>query len=215
MLYRLKRKLKSIYLHSHIKKFAEIEGIDKNSALLKPFFDEYINKVSVANMAASLELAATLLSVLETNKYKKIVDLGSGFSSFVFRHYAKSNPGVEVYSIDDDAAWLEKTRAYLERKEVSTSNLLTLDEFLSKNLNDFDCILHDLNFVEVRVNYVMTLLSKLSAKGILILDDMHKPDYRLEVLKMMEHEPVNIYDLKDVTHDSFGRYSMVVTKKVV
>ena len=210
---RIIRKLYSIYLHLRVKKFATIPGVEQNTKLLKPYFDDYIERVSVANMAASLELAAVLLSLLQSRKYKKLVDLGSGFSSFVFRLYAKSNPGVEVISVDDDALWLEKTRDYLKKNNVSDSDLLTLDQFLAKNLSGFDCILHDMNFVEVRINYVSTLLTKLSDNGILILDDMHKPDYRIDVLKKLEHEPFNIYDVREQTLDSFGRYSMIVTKK--
>jgi hypothetical protein len=210
---RILRKLQSLFLHSKIRKMARTDNVEKNSALLKPYFDEYIAEVSVSNMAASLELASTLLSILEKNKYRKLVDLGSGFSSFVFRFYANSNPGVEVYSVDDDAAWLEKTREYLKRNNMSDVNLLTLDQFIAADLSGFDCILHDLNFVEVRINHVSMLLSKLSANGILILDDMHKPDYRIEVLKKLQTQPFNVYDLRADTLDSFGRYSMIVLRK--
>lgn len=213
MLNKVIRKLRSIYLHSRIKEYGDVPGIEKNSLLLKPYFDDYIARVSVANMAASLELAATLLSLLEAGKYKKLLDVGSGFSSFVLRLYARSNAGVEVFSVDDNAQWLEKTRDYLRKVDVADTNLYTLEQFLSRGLSGFDCILHDLNFVEVRINYVSTLLSKLAPNGILILDDMHKPDYRIEVLKTLGPEPVHIYDLRKHTLDSFGRYSMIVTRK--
>jgi len=218
MLNRIIRKLRFMYLQSRIKKsnpFYKIDAslISRNMQLLKPYHSQYIREISTPDMAASLELAGTLLSICQANGYKKFADLGSGFSSFVLRYYAKSYPDVEVYSVDDNNKWLEKTRNYLKSVGVTDSKLFTLEEFLAGKFSDFDCILHDLNFVEVRINHVSTLLSKLSTHGVLILDDMHKPDYRFEVLTKMEKEPFDIYDLRELTLDSFGRYSMIALRR--
>jgi predicted O-methyltransferase YrrM len=220
---RIVRKVKSLYLEAGVKNFRTLSAIhpfDKlnhkiiteNKKVLQPYYDHYVKEVSVPNMAASLELAATLLSICQVSGYKKLADLGSGFSSFVLRYYATTNNDVVVYSIDDHREWLEKTRSYLVTSGVSDEHLMTLDDFIGGNFSGFDCIIHDLNFVEVRINYIMTLLPKLSPTGILILDDMHKPDYRHEVLRKLKTEPFDVYDLSDITKDSFGRYTMVALR---
>lgn len=219
----LLNKMRFVYLQSRIQSYRSLSAIHpfdkfdeathrKNMELLAPWHSQYVRDISAPAMAASLELSAFLLSLCEASGYKKIVDLGSGFSSFVFRYYAKTTPGVEVYSVDDDAQWLEKTRGYLKSREVSDNNLMTLKEFIRLDPGSFDCILHDLNFVEVRIEYVKTLLAMLGANGIFILDDMHKPEYRYKVLKELRGTSWDIYNAKEFTHDKFGRYSMIALK---
>ena len=49
-----------------------------------------------------------------------ILDLGSGFSSAVFRLYmAQQNVQTTVYSVDDDPLWLNKTRDSLKANNLS------------------------------------------------------------------------------------------------
>lgn len=165
MFYRILRKFKLISLESSVKSLDRLRAVnpfDKltlpfvkaNQEILRPFYEEYISNVSRSDMAASLELAAFLFSVCKINHYTKLLDAGSGFSSFAFRFYAKQTPGVRVYSIDDDAAWLMKTKHYLKEHSLDTLDMLTLEDFVKLNEGGFDCILHDMNFVEVRIKYV-------------------------------------------------------------
>jgi predicted O-methyltransferase YrrM len=223
MVERILRKVRSIFLHRRVRDEEQLlkippfnliksSSIDANAQLLRPQYEKYVTEVSSANMAASLELSALVLSLCQVSGYKKIADLGSGFTSYVLRLYASTTPGVEIFSIDDDPLWLEKTRSFLKSYGVDDSNLMTLDQFIEAKTGNFDCILHDLNFVEVRINYVDALLDRISQHGILILDDMHKPDYRIEVLRKLAGRPYNIYSLKRITGDALGRYSMAVTK---
>jgi hypothetical protein len=53
---------------------------------------------------------------------KRLLDLGSGFSSYVLRAYAAGVPGAVGWSVDDDPAWLEKTRAFLVSEGLSTEH---------------------------------------------------------------------------------------------
>jgi hypothetical protein len=71
---------------------------------------DYLTRVGHPNHAASLELIATLWLLAEDSGARRIIDLGSGFTSFILRTYAAEHPGVEVWSVDDSAEWLERTR---------------------------------------------------------------------------------------------------------
>ncbi len=190
----------------------EIRAIKQNKEMLRPYYEQYIREVSRADMAASLELAAFLFTICKLNRYTKVLDVGSGLSSFVFRLYAMENPGVNVFSVDDDATWLEKTKDFLHRHLLSTENILTLEEFLKLKETNFDCILHDLNFVEVRINYVDSIMKILKQEGIVIFDDVHKPDYLFALLTKMRKAKVKTYSLKPITIDSYGRFSLAVLK---
>lgn len=180
---------------------------------LRPAYERYVKDVSRADMAASLELGAALLALCRTHRWKKLLDLGSGFSSYVFRLYARESSGVEVYSVDDDAEWLKRTMSYLAANELSTEHLMHLDDFLSQGNNSFDCILHDLNFVEVRVKYVQHVLERLSPEGLLIFDDVHKTDYRIDLMKQLRSQGGNMYSLKPITLDRFGRFSFAYSPR--
>ncbi|MBX2942952.1 MAG: hypothetical protein KF860_11445 [Cyclobacteriaceae bacterium] len=187
--------------------------IDQNKELLRPYYEQYIKEVSRADMAASLELAAFMYTICKINQYTRLLDMGSGLSSFVFRLYANENPRVMVYSVDDDTAWLEKTKDFLRQHKLGVDNILTLDQFLKSEEQGFECILHDLNFIEVRINYVDRMMKIVKSGGLLIFDDVHKPDYFFALLTKVKNIQSKVFSLHPVTHDSFGRFALAVVKE--
>lgn len=190
-----------------------LQFVKANQEILRPYYEEYVSKVSRSDMAASLELAAFLFSVCKINQYTKLMDVGSGFSSFVFRFYAKQTPGVRVYSIDDDTEWLEKTKHYLNEHSLNTDDMLTVEDFMQLNEGGFDCILHDMNFVEVRIQYVDFVFRSAKKNGLIIMDDVHKMDYRFALLKKLKSLEASCFTLRDMTKDNFGRFAYAVLKK--
>lgn len=186
----------------------------KNLERLRPAYEQYVDKISSPEMAASLELAALLLTICQLSGYRKLLDFGSGFSSFVFRLYAKETPGVIVFSVDDDPSWLKKTRKFLMDNRVEVDQLMTLEEFQKTGESEFDCVLHDLNLVEVRINHLDQIMRLINKKGLVILDDIHKPDYFIQVLSKLENTNHKIFSLKPFTLDGYGRFSVGVIKSV-
>ena len=197
MIGRINRKLKFFMLQFRVKNYNAFKkelslnqlsasNIEENTKKLKPYYSEYVNHISSPEMAASMELAGFMYTLCKANQYKKVLDLGSGLSSFIFRLYAKETLGVEVYSVDDDAAWLTKTRGYLEQHHLDTNNMFTLQQFVDLKESGFDCILHDLNFVEVRIQYVDFVFRSAKKNGLIIMDDVHKMDYRFALLKKLK-----------------------------
>jgi len=223
MIARIQNKIRFSLLKLNIRPFSEtkritvFENIDSeiehHKKRLQPYYEHYIKDISSADMAASLELAAVIFSLCKINQYKKVLDMGSGLSSFVFRLYAMETSGVEIFSVDDDAAWLEKTKGFLGHYQLNIDNVYTLNQFLEKGEVNFDFILHDLNFVEMRINYIDNLMRMLRSNGLIILDDVHKPDYLLSILNKLQKMNVKMYDLKPITFDSYGRYSLAVMKE--
>lgn len=223
MIKRIIRKVNSMVLETNIKSyedFKKVEGfemldakyLEENKEILNHIYNHYVNEVSRPDMAASLELAGFILAICKLKKYKKVLDMGSGLSSYVFRLYASENPGVKVFSVDDDVAWLEKTKLFLEQHQLETDNVYSLDEFIGLKEEGFDCILHDLNFVEVRIQYTTQLLEALKPGGLVIFDDVHKPDYRHALLANLQGTSSKIYSLKPYTLDSYGRFAIAALK---
>lgn len=70
---------------------------------LKPAYDRYIRKISSKDMAVSWETSCFLYAAAKIRGCRKILDLGSGFSSYVLRAYSmNTHNGTLVYSIDDN-----------------------------------------------------------------------------------------------------------------
>jgi predicted O-methyltransferase YrrM len=157
----------------------------------------YVTNISSDSMAASLELAGVIYALCQFRKPARLVDLGSGFSSFVFRQYAKeATHPCEVVSIDDDAAWLEKTKSYLDSNGVGTNKVMTLDAFLASQEREFDIVLHDMNFVEVRRNYIDEVIDRAVKGGLIIFDDVHKTDYFHDVVKALKRRKIKFFNFK-------------------
>src|SRR5688572_23409401 len=116
----------------------DLKEIQQSEDYLRPFYTHYVKEISSADMAASLQLAALLCFFCRGTQKKKLVDFGSGFTSFALRDYAKTDPSVKVWSVDDDAQWIEKTRTYLKHNLVNDNNLIMLAEFISNGEADFD-----------------------------------------------------------------------------
>lgn len=181
---------------------------------LSPFHEEYVSEVSSDIMAASLELSVLLLFLCETLRPKRILDLGSGFSSFVFRHYARSaSPTPVVWSVDDSPEWLEKTRSYLASRDVDAKDLYLWGELIRRKPDPFDLILCDLGGFDFRKDTFETVLGLLGNCGALVIDDMHSAEYGLHVRRIVAESGTIPYSMRRHTHDKFGRYSMLVFRK--
>ena len=217
----LKRKyLQSIELRS-LEKFiftSEEEKIIKQHVDLFKQIEHkhkiYVKTISSPEMAMSLELANFILSYCLIKKPKKVADLGSGFSSFLFRFYKKEvDNELEVYSIDDSADWLIKTKDYLTDNNLNSDNLYTLTEFINLKLdNEFDVVLLDLNFVEIRRNYIGFSFDLLKDYGFLIIDDVHKVEFLREVKAFFSSGSRKLINLKNQTYDNFLRFATGIIK---
>lgn len=199
---------------SHLKsKFKNINFdamFQKSYHVLKPYYKDYTSHVSPDGMAISLELASFILTFCQLIKPRTIADLGSGFSSFVFRYYAANAPfGINVWSVDDDTIWLAKTRKFLSANKVSTKNLLPFSRF-QKMHQKYDLVLHDMGTMEMRLETVSFAIRLASSGGFIILDDMQLPMYAPTPKKIIKKSGFTAYSTRQYTKDRYGRFSYVV-----
>src|SRR3954454_24674549 len=91
---------------------------------LRAIHQEYIQSVSTAGMAVSLETAVYLLHLCRATSDTSVLDLGSGFSSYVLRRYAaEAGHAVQVPSVDDDAHWPERPAEFLRQQQCDAGGL--------------------------------------------------------------------------------------------
>jgi hypothetical protein len=182
---------------------------------IKGVYQEYVNSISAADKAVSLELAYLLWFILNTTAPGVVVDLGSGFSSFLFRHYqsqrVKAGGDCRVFSCDDNEYWLERTATFLHAQNLPASGLYLWDQFLEEHGNERpDLILHDLGYMPVRIKTLPQVLSLGTDQTITIIDDAHKPQMRQETLNQIRERGLRGYDLAQFTFDRFGRYAWML-----
>ncbi len=173
-------------------------------------YHHYVSHVSSPEMALSLPTSAFALTLCHVIRPKRILDLGSGFSSLVFRLYAPNGYRPYVLSVDDDERWLDRTSQFLKAQGAPADGLVTWDEFTEKKEPGFDVILHDLGQMDLRARALPTVLSLTAHKGFVIVDDVHKRPYRVAVYRELANHGQRGYSLYSVTADEFGRYAMLV-----
>ena len=188
------------------------ELANKNRQILKPYYKQYISEVSNDSMTISFELSVFLMILCNIFKPKSILDLGSGFSSFIFRHYMLNTTSkTEVWSVDDSHSWLEKTRQFLTLHNLPIDNLITWSSFLEKNVDTFDFVLYDLGSTRsFRIKNLNKIVTLVNPNGVIILDDVHDPGYRPNARRVLKEFNLDYYSLKFFTRDKGGRHSWLV-----
>lgn len=169
----------------------------------------YTDNISVN--AASIECCSYLISLYATTKPKRILDLGSGISSYCVRLYKKLNNLVtEIYSVDTQTAWLQKSRIYCHNREVDTDNFVTWDNF-KNHTEPFDLIFVDIDMSPERKLYFEPVFNQLSKPGTMVmLDDMHKSAIGYPFDKLMKIRTDREINIKKQTIDELGRYSRLI-----
>lgn len=175
-------------------------------------FTEYTNTVSFEGMPISFETACLLWSLCEATHPKRILDMGSGFSSFLFRRYqSTSQSKPEVWSVDENTEWLEKTRTYLSSRGLSDDKLISGAEFQAMYKGRFDLISLDLGHMSRRPDIFEELLELRNPEGLIILDDLHNSEYRTEISRRLKSQSaVAGYSVRWLTLDKFLRYCLLV-----
>lgn len=180
---------------------------------IRRYYKLYITTFSNPVMAISLELACLLYYLCEQLNTQVMVDLGSGFSSFVFRMYQREvNPQAQVFSVDHDPEWLERTSDFLTQSNVDSGNLWLWEDFRRhKPAISADLILNDLGGgATSRIPALTELLHNASPGTMLLLDDVHKKKLRPHAIDFIKKNKLRYIDLAPYTTDELGRYQWAI-----
>jgi len=192
--------------------------VQRSRRHLEPYYHEYVTTVSTPVMSISLELAAFLDVLCMVRAPRRLLDLGSGFSSFVLRRYAlRAGAAAEVQSVDYAVEWLTTTSRYLERHHVDASGLSAWDEFRSREHAPFDLILHDLggfgdDHIGYRLSVLPEVLELLAPRGVLVLDDAHLLALGPPARRVLRTSNYRYWSLKHFVQDRFGRWALIAAK---
>jgi len=174
----------------------------------------YVSEVSTEAAAASLETCVFLWVLCDALQPGRIADLGSGFSSYLFRAWAAQAgraPAPEVWSADDEPSWMEKTAKFLQDNGMKTDRLLAWEAFAAEDRGPFDLVFHDLGSMPTRVRTFGRAIALAGDQGAIVLDDVHKrKKYRQFAREELLRLGRDYYDLKALLRDRYGRYAWLV-----
>lgn len=191
-----------------------LEKKDDYKLKLLPFYKRYITEVSNEVMAASLELMIFCIVVCDMIKPKKILDLGSGFSSFVFRFLPSllnDELRPEIWSVDDSQEWLNKTKLFLTSNDImNCDHMITWEELTKEDSYLFDFVLYDIGGFPFRIGVFEQAIKFVNENGIMIIDDMHSAEFGLFSQKVLKNKGISFFDLRYYTLDKINRYSLLV-----
>jgi predicted O-methyltransferase YrrM len=149
---------------------------------LEPMYLYYTTNISNPIMAASLRCCVFLVCMYEAIEPDRILDLGTGFSSYAIRYFkGKFGLSTEIYSIDSSEDWVEISKDFCQKNSVDTDHFYHWNEIKDKNIS-FELIFMDIDFSKKRVNYYDHVCKQFVGNNtFMLVDDMHKPILRNKV----------------------------------
>lgn len=186
---------------------SEWEGLRRD---LLPAYEDYVANVSTPGMAASLETSLYLYCLCRALAARSVLDLGSGFSSYVLRRYAHEAPHeVAVTSVDDDPAWLSRTEDFLRRHGCATGGLMEWTAYRAGPTGPHGVVFHDLAGGEVRDAAMRFAVGQVSRNGVIVFDDAHDDGLRQRMYAEGSKGALELYSLRGRTADSIGRWAVL------
>lgn len=195
--------------------FPQLIGFEKELNQLNDLFrtahNDYVSNYSAPLISMSLNRGAFFYFFCKKLKPKHILDLGTGFSSYIFRYYQKEvNPNAVVYSVDDSKFWLDETKVFLSSYQLPTDNLITLEESKRDKITKYDLIFLDIGDIPLRIQLLPSLIEKVKQGSMLLIDDFHSPHYRKEIETMCTKMDVKCYSLRKVTRTRLSHNAIVL-----
>jgi predicted O-methyltransferase YrrM len=186
------------------------EAAVAGSRLLAEPHRKYVGAVSAPEWAVSLETAALLHGICTLLQPRAVLDLGSGFSSYALRCFARdaARP-CTVHSVDEDAQWLERTRNFLALHGLPAEGTYTWQDFQVRITERYDLILHDMGRIQLRIEALPQALALAAADGLVVLDDMNSPEYARAARERCRAAGFDLCSVRPITFDSIGRYAGV------
>jgi predicted O-methyltransferase YrrM len=176
---------------------------------LRPQYDRYVTEISNWEWAVAWPTVKALIALCDQLKPHRILDLGSGFSTFVFADWARRRgEEIEIVSVDDSPDWLAKTRAYLDAQGLA-AHVVGIEELTTLSASAFDLVFDDIGRSEDRAK-VIEPIQRLAAPGaVVLLDDMNVRGYRREVRDKLTAAKWKLYSIRPYTIDAKGRFAML------
>lgn len=151
--------------------------------------------------ALSLPIAKWLDALIDERKSRRILDIGSGFTSYITRRH-----DAECTSIDEDQSWAQFTRDFLLDTGSRDPNVTT---DLAAVTGKFDLVILDAGYETHRMQLLRRAAMMVQDGGLLVIDDGHFPGLHRCCKVYAKLQGYEFADHKDLT-DEYGRFPMTM-----
>jgi SAM-dependent methyltransferase len=175
-------------------------------ALMEPYID-YCRNVSRFGMPVSIQTAALFAYVCCETKATRILDLGSGFTSYI-SHVLSD----EAVSVDDSREWLDRTGSFLDGYKVGSDGLMLWDDWQASPGGPYQVVIHDFASGATREASMSTAVQVLAERGVVIFDDANHETHHAEMLRVADAAGLRFVDVTQETLDECGRYALMAVR---
>jgi predicted O-methyltransferase YrrM len=181
----------------------------RDGAELRHVYERYVTEVSTRKWAVSWPTACVLVALCDALRPRRILDLGSGLSTYVVSDWARRcAEGVDVVSVDDSPEWRAKTRAFLEEHRLD-ARLIDIAALCDLPNEAFDLVFDDVGRSEDRARFFETIRRAVAPRAAVVLDDMNVRSYRKQIKARLRHAGWSLYSIRPYTIDAKGRFAML------
>jgi len=170
---------------------------------LSQAYQEYLTMGAAPEHALSLQTATYLNNLIDELGAKRVLDIGSGFSTFVTR----SHEGVDCWTVEEDDKWRKVTKSYLQNRGLDSGHIFTGLDFRGVDVGKFDLVLHDCKGEIGRMQQLRRAAALVAPGGVLLVDDGHFPALHRCCKVWSKIQDYTFTDLADLT-DEYGRFPM-------
>lgn len=175
---------------------------------LIPDYVDYCKTVSPRSMTIAIETATYVWFLARQLAAVNVIDLGSGFTSYLLRCYARNTATpVTVTSVDDSGEWLGKTRGFIESKGLTADGTVTWADWLDTD-DRYDLAVYDFASGDLRNEGMWVIAERLALGGVVVFDDAQHDGHRAEMHAVAAKHHFELVDVHDVTVDMIGRYAL-------
>lgn len=186
-----------------------VDEWDAAFADVEDLWREYVASVSGLEHAASVATCAYLRHLCGAVKPQRILDLGSGLSSAVFRRWGDD---AEVVTVDTDQDWLDKTGQFLADQGLATDGLFLADAPI---WGSFDLVFVDIANGKRREMWADMAARIVAPGGVIVFDDAQDDSHRVAYEQAAAKHRITLRSIADLTVDAIGRWAMLGTKESV
>ncbi len=180
-----------------------IKDFDK---YITPYYNDYLANVS--DMAPSLKTLKALILLCRPGA--SVIDLGSGFSSFVLAYYAE-HLDLDIWSIDDSPEWLKHSEDFCVKHGYDQPLFLLWSTYEQLRTVSNDVIFFDIGRTPKRPQYYNHVLNNnINPHTVILFDDMHKPILKNALDRELSNKNYHEQDIKNLTLDQYGRYCRLI-----